>query len=90
MPRDARRNESRAGFAVRTGRTPSRFVLDSLQEHGGRLRQTELADRSGLHPETLSAILAELESEEAVVRFRAGRGNLVSLPEHDPRSTGSA
>lgn len=54
-----------------------------LEEHGGRMKQQELAEACDWHPSKTSKVVNDLKEEGAIDVFRLGRENVVSLPEVD-------
>lgn len=83
---ESRRHESKAGFVVRTGTTPSRFVLDALAERDGPIRQTDLVESTGLARSSVASVVADLEDRGRVSRFHGGDGNIVFLADDAPDS----
>lgn len=61
-------------------------VLSVLREHGGRLKQGDIADELGWKAPKTSKVVQDLRDEEEVTVFRLGRENVVSLPDADPRN----
>jgi len=58
-------------------------VIAALENHGGRMKQQELADRLDWGAPKTSRVVGSLRDEEAVEVFRLGRENVVTLPEED-------
>jgi uncharacterized membrane protein len=58
-------------------------VIAALQNHGGRMKQQELADRLDWGAPKTSRVVGSLRDDEAVEVFRLGRENVVTLPEED-------
>jgi hypothetical protein len=56
-------------------------VRKALSEHGGRMKQQELADACDWHPSKTSKVVNDLKAEDTIEVFRLGRENIVSLPE---------
>lgn len=61
-------------------------VIHALEEHGGRLRQQELAESLEWTDPKTSRVVNRLREDEAVDVFRLGRENVVSLPDYDDQS----
>lgn len=58
-------------------------VLTTLEQHGGRLKQQELAEMLDWTDPKTSRVVGSLRDDEAVEVFRLGRENVVSLPDQN-------
>ncbi len=60
-------------------------ALTAIRDHGGRLKQQELADACGWGDSKTSRVVTRLRDDDRIEVFRLGRENVVSLPEdaHD-------
>lgn len=58
-------------------------VIAALENHGGRMKQQELADRLDWGAPKTSRVVGSLREDDAVEVFRLGRENVVTLPEED-------
>ncbi len=52
-------------------------VLQTIEAHEGRITQKELKEVLNYSDSKISLILAELEHEERIKRFKRGRGNII-------------
>jgi len=64
-------------------------VARLLEEHDGRMLQSEMVDAADWSKATVSRVLSRMEQEGAVTRVDIGRGNLVTRPEDEPPSAES-
>ncbi len=58
-------------------------VLAALRDHGGRMKQQELAEACDWHDSKTSKVVTDLKEEGTIEVFRIGRENVISLPEED-------
>lgn len=58
-------------------------VLAVLDEHGGRVKQQEVAEELGWTDAKTSQVVRRLREEGKLTGFRLGRENVLSLPEND-------
>lgn len=63
---------------------PRQPLLDLLEEHDGRMEQSEMVESTDWAESTVSRKLSSLESDGAIVRYRIGRGKMVYLPGAEP------
>ncbi|QSG05912.1 helix-turn-helix transcriptional regulator [Halapricum desulfuricans] len=64
-------------------------VKSLLEEHGGRMRQSEIVEATGWSKSKVSMLLSDMEDEDEITKIRVGRENIVSLPGHEPDAAGS-
>jgi hypothetical protein len=55
-----------------------------LEEHGGKMHQSDMVEETGWSKSTVSRVLARMEEEDEVVKIDIGKGNLVTMPEELP------
>jgi len=60
-----------------------------LDEHGGRLPQSEIVERTGWSKSKVSRVLSAMAEDEQVHKIRIGRENLVTRPGDEPEHAGS-
>jgi hypothetical protein len=60
-----------------------------LDEHGGRLPQSEIVERTGWSKSKVSRVLSAMAEDEQVRKIRLGRENLVTRPGDVPEHAGS-
>lgn len=65
--------------------TKEEEVCRLLREHAGRMKQSQLVERTDWSQATVSRLLTRLEQEGTVTKLRVGRENIVEL--RDPEST---
>jgi uncharacterized membrane protein len=56
-------------------------VLDALNDHGGRMKQQEIADELDWTDAKTSKVIGEMRENDAIETFRLGRENVVTLPD---------
>jgi hypothetical protein len=59
-------------------------VVHLLDEHDGRMLQSEMVEAGDWSKATVSRVLSRMEEDGAVTRVDIGRGNLVTRPEDEP------
>jgi len=64
-------------------------VVDLLAEHGGRMKQVDIVDRTDWSKSKVSMLLSEMEEDGRISKLRVGRENIVSLAGHEPDAAGS-
>lgn len=64
--------------------TKEEEICQLLREHAGRMRQSELVERTEWSNATVSRVLAQLERDGIVTKLKAGRENIVELHEEQP------
>ncbi|QSG09557.1 helix-turn-helix transcriptional regulator [Halapricum desulfuricans] len=64
-------------------------VKSLLEDHGGRMRQSEIVEATGWSKSKVSMLLSDMEDEDEITKIRVGRENIVSLPGHEPDAAGS-
>ncbi|SEH47096.1 hypothetical protein SAMN05192561_102236 [Halopenitus malekzadehii] len=64
-------------------------VIRILREHGGRIKQSRIVDRTEWSKSKVSVLLSEMTDEGTVSKLRVGRENVVSLEGHEPDIAGS-
>lgn len=62
-------------------------VQQLVRENGGRMKQSKIVDSVDWSKAKVSRLLAELEDEGRITKFRLGRENLVCLPGHEPTAS---
>jgi len=67
----------------------SERVKSLLDEHGGRMRQSEIVDATDWSKSKVSMLLSDMEDDDEITKLRVGRENIVSLPGHEPDAAGS-
>jgi len=67
----------------------SERVTSLLDEHGGRMRQSEIVDATDWSKSKVSMLLSDMEDDDEITKLRVGRENIVSLPGHEPDAAGS-
>lgn len=65
--------------------TKEEEICRLLREHAGRMKQSQLVERTDWSQATVSRLLTRLEQEGTVTKLRVGRENIVEL--RDPEST---
>ncbi|MFB6304629.1 MAG: helix-turn-helix transcriptional regulator, partial [Haloferacaceae archaeon] len=60
-------------------------VLRVLDDHGGRMRQSDVVDETDWSKAKVSRVLSRMEEEGEVVKIDVGRENVVARPEEVPR-----
>ncbi len=58
-------------------------VLQLLSEHGGRLKQQQVAEELGWTDAKTSQVVSTLREDDEIQSFRLGRENVLTLPDHD-------
>jgi uncharacterized membrane protein len=58
-------------------------VLQLLSDHGGRMKQQQVADELDWTDAKTSQVVSNLREDEAINSFRLGRENVLTLPDHD-------
>ena len=84
VPQLGEEGVSKADFVLETGLLPSEYLLQTLEESGGKLLQQEMVKLSGWSESRISTILTEMEKQEHIVRIQLGRENVVYLPNTVP------
>lgn len=64
--------------------TKEEEICRLLEEHAGRMKQSELVDRTEWSHATVSRVLDRLEQNGTVTKLRTGRENIVELREEQP------
>lgn len=64
-------------------------VVHLLEQHDGRMLQSEMVEAADWSKATVSRVLSRMEQAGAVSRVDIGRGNLVTRPEDEPPSVDS-
>ncbi|MFC7095909.1 helix-turn-helix transcriptional regulator [Halobaculum marinum] len=64
--------------------TPEEEVTAVLSANGGRLKQSEIVERTGWSKSKVSRTLSRMDEAGEVEKTTIGRGNVISLPEHAP------
>lgn len=64
-------------------------VAHLLDEHDGRMLQSEMVEAADWSKATVSRVLSRMEDDGAVTRVDIGKGNLVTRPEDEPPSVES-
>ncbi|WP_435319000.1 helix-turn-helix transcriptional regulator [Haloarchaeobius sp. TZWSO28] len=64
-------------------------VRKLLEEHGGRMRQSNIVDETDWSKSKVSMLLSDMEDEGDISKLRVGRENIVSLAGHEPDAAGS-
>ncbi|MFB6299692.1 MAG: binary toxin-like calcium binding domain-containing protein [Halobacteriales archaeon] len=59
-------------------------VLALLEEHGGRLQQSDIVDETEWSKATVSRILSRMEDADQIEKISVGRGNIIALPDAAP------
>lgn len=63
-------------------------VMTLLEDHGGRMRQSQIVEETGWSKSKVSMLLSGMEEEGQITRLRVGRENVVTLPGHEPDAVG--
>lgn len=79
-------SRTRSELAADTGLAPDEYVLQLLENRGGRLRQSDIGDLTGLSASTTSRLLSEMEADGQIKRVSLGREKVVCLPTHTPQA----
>ena len=72
------------------GEVPPEFLSDEqrvftvIDDHGGRVRQSELVQETDWSKSKVSRVLSSMEADDQVVKIDVGRGNVVMRPEDVP------
>ncbi|WP_267640240.1 helix-turn-helix transcriptional regulator [Haloarchaeobius amylolyticus] len=64
-------------------------VRKLLEDHGGRMRQSNIVDETDWSKSKVSMLLSDMEEEGDISKLRVGRENIVSLAGHEPDAAGS-
>ncbi|WP_247728459.1 helix-turn-helix transcriptional regulator [Halovivax limisalsi] len=64
-------------------------VLRLLDGNGGRMKQSQIVESVEWSKAKVSRLLAELESEEEIIKLRLGRENLICRPGYEPKASRS-
>lgn len=72
---------SEADFVVATGHSREDALVELVESRGGRVKQSELVDRTGWSKATVSRYLSQLEDDGAIDRVSVGRQKVVLLPD---------
>lgn len=64
-------------------------VTGLLEDHGGRMRQSEIVEETDWSKSKVSMLLSDMEDDGEITKLRVGRENIVSLPGHEPDAAGS-
>ncbi|QSG14289.1 helix-turn-helix transcriptional regulator [Halapricum desulfuricans] len=67
----------------------SERVKSLLDEHSGRMRQSEIVEATDWSKSKVSMLLSDMEDDDEITKLRVGRENIVSLPGHEPDAAGS-
>jgi len=67
----------------------SERVKSLLDEHSGRMRQSEIVEETDWSKSKVSMLLSDMEDDDEITKLRVGRENIVSLPGHEPDAAGS-
>jgi len=59
-------------------------VLELLQEHGGRMLQSDIVEQTDWSKSKVSRVLSDMDEAGEVAKIDVGRGNLIALPEVAP------
>ncbi|MDY6818423.1 MAG: binary toxin-like calcium binding domain-containing protein [Halobacteriales archaeon] len=59
-------------------------VVALLEDHGGRLEQSEIVEETEWSKATVSRILSRMEEAEQIEKISVGRGNIIALPDAAP------
>lgn len=63
--------------------TKEEEICQLLREHAGRMKQSQLVEKTDWSQATVSRLLTRLEQEGTVTKLRAGRENIVELRDPD-------
>lgn len=80
------RSTSPARVRAELDTSPEELVCRLLHREGGRLRQRDVADRTGWSESAVSRLLTRMEAEDRVRRVKVGREKVVGLPSRMPAS----
>lgn len=75
---------TRSDIITETGMTPSEFVCELLEAHGGRAYQGTVGEETGLSKSATSRLLTQMEEDGQVTRLCIGREKVVCLPDREP------
>ncbi|WP_181686024.1 helix-turn-helix transcriptional regulator [Halorhabdus salina] len=59
-------------------------VAQLLEDHGGRMRQTDIVDATEWSKSKVSMLLSDMEDDDEITKLRVGRENIISLPGSEP------
>lgn len=59
-------------------------ILRLLEEHDGRLPQSEIVEQTDWSKAKVSRLLSSMEAEDKVRKISVGRGNLIATPGNEP------
>lgn len=78
------RSASPASARAELDTSPEELVCLILDREGGRLRQRDVAERTGWSESAVSRLLTRMEDEDRVRRVKVGRQKVVGLPSTMP------
>jgi uncharacterized membrane protein len=64
-------------------------VIELLEEHDGRMKQTHIVEETDWSKSKVSMLLSEMEDDGEISKLRVGRENIVSLSGKEPEAAGS-
>ena len=59
-------------------------IAGLLEEHGGRMRQSDIVEETGWSKSKVSMVLSDMTDADQIRKLRVGRENIISLPGHEP------
>jgi len=66
-------------------RTDEDRVLDLLAENGGRLKQTEITNRTEWSKSKVSRLLSKMADNDQITKVSVGRENIITLHGEEPK-----
>ncbi|WP_199174966.1 helix-turn-helix transcriptional regulator [Halegenticoccus soli] len=64
-------------------------IRELVEEHGGRMKQSQIVDRVDWSKAKVSRLLSQLDEEGEITKLRLGRENLICLSGHEPPASRS-
>lgn len=77
---------NRADVVTELGLRPEAFLVQLVEEQGGRLPQQALRDYTSWSEALISRVLQDMEGDGEITRVQRGRKKIVCLPGHAPAS----
>lgn len=77
---------NRADVVTELGLQPEEFLVQIVENQGGRLPQQAISDYTSWSETLISRVLQEMEDDGWIVRVPIGRKKIICLPERAPAS----